>query len=170
MLVCRQHCTGVLNLNRHLQEQHKTPVQQRQEVVQYFNQFSTAEPSTIQLPRQPAKAIQERGAPLDGLRCTACSYITVSSDEMRKHCKKTHELPWIGDKSSLFTLVKVQTFFNSRGLRKYFVVDVDAEIGRGSGQQQSVDKQQLNNYKQVRKQLEDAEQVVGETAKTDKTL
>jgi hypothetical protein len=68
---------------------------------------------------------------------------------MRKHCKKTHELLWIGDKSSLFTLVKVQTFFNSRGLRKYFVVNVDAEINRGSGQQQSVDKQQLNNYKQV---------------------
>jgi hypothetical protein len=68
---------------------------------------------------------------------------------MRKHCKKTHELLWISDKSSLFTLVKVQTFFNSGGLRKYFVVNVDAEIDRGSGQQQSVNKQQLNNYKQV---------------------
>jgi ribosome-associated protein YbcJ (S4-like RNA binding protein) len=44
---------------------------------------------------------------------------------MRVHCKtKNHEQPWTGNKSALHEFVKVQTFFSSGGLQKYFIVDL----------------------------------------------
>lgn len=88
VLVCKQHCTGVVDLDRHLREQHGTPITQRQQIVNYFLQCCTVAPSAIELPEQPAAVIQELGAPLDGLKCRVCSFITVNPGNMKKHCKK----------------------------------------------------------------------------------
>jgi hypothetical protein len=92
VLVCKQHCTGIINLDRHLQEQHRTPIALRQQVVDYFSQFSTVDPSTIELPEQPALPVEELRAPLDSIKCKACSFITINKGNMKTHCKKSHKL------------------------------------------------------------------------------
>jgi hypothetical protein len=43
---------------------------------------------------------------------------------MKTHCRKSHQLSWTGEKSVLYSFVKVQTFFSSGGLQKYFIVDL----------------------------------------------
>jgi hypothetical protein len=67
VLVCKQHCTGVVNLDKHLLEQHATPATVRKEIVQHFAQYQRSNPRTIQLPNQPADPIEELGMPLEGL-------------------------------------------------------------------------------------------------------
>jgi hypothetical protein len=54
VLVCKQHGTGVINLDRHLREQHGTPIAVRREVVDYFAQFAIADPKEIEVPEQLA--------------------------------------------------------------------------------------------------------------------
>jgi hypothetical protein len=41
---------------------------------------------------------------------------------LQKHCKKEHRQAWKGDTSTLYKRVKVQTFFRTGGLQRYFVV------------------------------------------------
>lgn len=53
-----------------------------------------------------------------------CSWITINKDKMRRHCKKNHQQAWIGEKSLLYKSVKVQSFFRTRGLQKYFIVNL----------------------------------------------
>jgi hypothetical protein len=59
------------------------------------------------------------------MQCKVCSFITVNIDSMKKHCYKLHDLSWTGNKNLLYKSVKVQTFFSSGGLQKYFIVDLD---------------------------------------------
>jgi hypothetical protein len=92
VLVCKQHRTGIINLDRHLREQHRTPIALQQQVVDYFLQFSTVDLSTIKLPEQPALPVEELRAPLDGIKCKACSFITINKGNMKTHCKKSHKL------------------------------------------------------------------------------
>jgi hypothetical protein len=44
---------------------------------------------------------------------------------MKKHYYKLHDLLWTGNKNLLYKSIKVQTFFSSRGLQKYFIIDLD---------------------------------------------
>jgi hypothetical protein len=44
---------------------------------------------------------------------------------MKKHYYKLHNLSWIGNKNLLYKSIKVQTFFSSRGLQKYFIINLD---------------------------------------------
>jgi hypothetical protein len=92
VLVCKQHCTGIINLDRHLQEQHRTPIALQQQVVDYFLQFSTVNLSTIKLLEQPALPVKELGALLDSMKCKACSFITINKGNIKMHCKKSHKL------------------------------------------------------------------------------
>jgi hypothetical protein len=124
VLVCKQHRTRVINLDRHLREQHRTPIAVRRQVVDYFTRFTTVNPKEIEPPEQPACPIQELGTPLDGLKCRRCSFITIDKGNMKTHCRKLHELSWTGNKSVLYESVKVQTFFRGGGLQKYFIVDL----------------------------------------------
>ena len=50
-------------------------------------------------------------------------FITVSKDMLQKHCKKEHRRAWKGETSTLYNKVKVQTFFCTGGLQRYFLVD-----------------------------------------------
>jgi hypothetical protein len=49
VLVCKQHCTGIINLDRHLREQHGTPIALRRQVEHYIPQPSTVNLSAIEL-------------------------------------------------------------------------------------------------------------------------
>ena len=127
VLVCKQHCTAVVSLNAHLRKHHAAKATLRRQIVQRFSQFDTVSPSAIELPDEPAQPIEELGEPLKGAQCKTCSWVTINRDEMRRHCKKSHQQAWTGDKSLLYEAVKVQSFFRTRGLQKYFIVNwVDA--------------------------------------------
>jgi hypothetical protein len=45
-------------------------------------------------------------------------------DTLRIHAKKHYNIAWKGDTSTLYKRVKVQTFFCTSGLQRYFVVRV----------------------------------------------
>ena len=124
VLVCKQHCSGVVNLDKHLLERHATPANVRKEILQRFARCERLDPKDVELPEQPAQPIKELGAPLDRLCCKTCSFLTVDKSVLRKHLKKNHQQAWKGEKSELFDSVKVQTFFRGGGLQKYFVVDL----------------------------------------------
>jgi superfamily II DNA helicase RecQ len=169
VLICRQHHTAIVNLEKHLRQQHAVSIQQRQQIVQHFSRFTLVSPDALKLPEEPATPFEELGQPLDGLQCRTCAWRTTSGDLMRMHCKKKHQQPWTDTKSALYQRVKVQTFFSSGGLQKYFVVDLDVdENGQGLDPNQVV-QQQLSDYKKVREQLEEEMHVMEEAAKTDKT-
>jgi len=169
VLVCKEHCTGVVNLDKHLLEQHATPAALRKEVVAQFAQHERTDPRAIKLPEQPAQPITELGQPLVGLCCKTCCFLTVNTNVMRVHLKKEHQQGWKGEKSDKFESVKVQTFFNSGGLQKYFIVNTDSEENGEKIDQDQVVQQQLSGWKNVREQLEEDMQVMAEAAKTDKT-
>ena len=171
-IVCKTHCTAVVNLDTHLRDQHHTPVKLRKVIVKQFSQFSQTAPDAIELPEQPASVVEELGTPLDGFKCRTCEFVTINSDSMRKHCKKNHSLSWKGSKSTLYKDVKVQSLFRIGGLQKYFIVD----CGEGAKEKKSnhdqddqVVQQQLGEYQKVRQQIEDDMQVMEEAVKTDKT-
>lgn len=169
VLVCKQHRTGVVNLDRHLREQHATPIAQRRQVIERFSCFATIEPSAVELPEQPARIIEELGTPLDGLLCRTCSFITVNRSNMKTHCREIHERSWAGDKDVLFRNVKVQAFFSSGGLQKYFIVDFSDGENEENSHPDHIAVQQLNAWKSTRVLLEEDMQVMEEAAKTDKT-
>ena len=169
VLVCKQHCTAVVSLNAHLRKHHAAKATLRRQIVQRFSQFDTVSPSAIELPDEPAQPIEELGEPLKGAQCKTCSWVTINRDEMRRHCKKSHQQAWTGDKSLLYEAVKVQSFFRTGGLQKYFIVDwVDAGNGEDAAVETRV-QAQLAEYKLTQREVEQELETLEEAAKTDKT-
>lgn len=68
----------MVNLNKHLFEQHATPAKVRKKIVQHFAHCEKIDPKDVELPEQPADPIEELGTPLDGFGCTRCSFLTVN--------------------------------------------------------------------------------------------
>jgi hypothetical protein len=96
-------------------------------------------------------------------------WITSNKDEMRRHCKKDHQQAWVGEKSSLYCLVKVQSFFCTGRLQKYFIVDLaDARGVEKIGVEDRV-QAQLAEYELTQQEIEKELQTLEEAAKTDKT-
>jgi hypothetical protein len=126
--VCKQHCTGVVNLDTHLLQHHNTDAATRRQIIDRFAHVTTVDPRQVELPEEPARPIEELGAPLGALRCKTCRKVTVNTDAMRKHCKNIHQQAWAGDKSVLYDAVKVQTIFRTGGLQKYFIVEYDEVV------------------------------------------
>jgi hypothetical protein len=169
VLVCKEHCTAVVNLDVHLRDQHATPAAVRKQILQQLSNFTITAPGEVELPEQPAWPIKELGTPRKGFKCKTCEFITVSTDAIRKHCKKRHQQPWTSEKIELFHSVKVQTFFCSGGLQKYFIVQSGVAENRQDLDQNHVVEEQLSTWHDVRKQLEEDIDIMGDAAKTDKT-
>jgi hypothetical protein len=86
---------------------------------------------------------------------------------LKKHYKTKHGVLWIGDTSTLFRRVKVQTFFRAGGLQRYFVV-------RGQEEPRSRDRENLDallaEWKVTLVKHEKEMQVMGrEVERTDRT-
>jgi hypothetical protein len=75
--------------------------------------------------------VEELRALLDGMKCKACSFITINKGNIKTHCKKLHKLLWSREESTLYNSVKVQTFFSRGGLQKYFIVDLEEDENGG---------------------------------------
>jgi hypothetical protein len=169
VLVCKEHYTAVVNLNTHLLQHHSVPAATRKQVVERFSRFAPVDPAEIELPDEPAQPIEALGKPLDGLQCTTCRFITINKDTIRMHCKKHHQQAWTGDKSLLYNTVKVQSFFRTGGLQKYFVVqEAEAQDVRDVDVEVAVQRQ-LAEYRLTQEEVEEELQTLEETAKTDKT-
>jgi hypothetical protein len=120
VLVCKQHHTAIVNLDKHLSRYHNVPDSARRQIVDCFSRLKVLDPAEVKLPDEPAEAIGELGKPLTGLQCKTCMHITVSKEQIRMHCKKNHNQAWKGDTSQLYSTIKVQSFFRTDGLQKYF--------------------------------------------------
>ena len=169
VLVCKQHCTAIVSLDAHLRKYHAVSATLRRQIIERFSCFETVPPSEVENPDEPAQPIEELGKPLNGVQCKACRWITTNKDQMRMHCNKIHQQAWVGEKSLLYNTVKVQSFFRSGGLQKYFIVDlVDAQIDENAGVENIVSGL-LAEYELIQQEVEEELQTLEEAAKTDKT-
>jgi hypothetical protein len=127
----------------------------------------------VALPAALSSPIEELRQPLDGLACEqdGCSFITINVYTLRIYAKKHHNIAWKGDTSTLYKRVKVQTFFRTGGLQRYFVVraadsrnalDVSREVA-------DVVKERLAEWQLTQHAHEERAQVMdAQVAKTDK--
>jgi superfamily II DNA helicase RecQ len=169
VVVCKQHCTAVVSLDAHLRKYHAASATLRRQILKRFSQFETVAPSAIEPPDEPAQPIEELGKPLDGAQCETCRWITISKDEMRRHCKRNHEQAWVGEKSLLYKTVKVQSFFRTGGLQKYFIVGLADAVDPENASVEAAIEAQLAEYKVTQQEVEEELQTLEDAAKTDKT-
>jgi hypothetical protein len=169
VLVCKQHCTAVVNLNTHLREQQATPAKLRGRIIEHFSRYDVTELKDVKLLEQPADLIEELGLPLHGLKCKTCDFITVNINVMRTHCKRIHEQAWIGNTSLLYDCVKVQTFFRTGDLQKYFVVNLgEVEDEENLGDERRLERR-LAEFRLTQELVKEDLQVLEDAAKTDRT-
>jgi superfamily II DNA helicase RecQ len=174
VLVCKEHATGVLNLDAHLRSYHSVASEQRRAIVQHFRGRPIKPPQDVTLPTALSPPIEELGQPLDGLACEqdGCSFITVNVDTLRIHAKKHHNVAWKGDTAALYERVKVQTFFRVGGLQRYFVVRAadSSNAPNVSREVTNVVKERLAEWQLTQHAHEERAQVMdAHVAKTDKT-
>jgi hypothetical protein len=178
VLVCKEHCTGVQNVDVHLRSQHAAVSSaERKAVVDYCHRWSVTALQDIELPPPLSAPIKELGEPQDAFHCQhngrcSLSFVTVSKDMLQKHCKKAHRQVWKGDTSTLYKRVKVQTFFRTGGLQRYFVVRA-ADSGNApavSREVADVVNERLAEWQLTQRAHEERAQVMdAQVAKTDKT-
>jgi hypothetical protein len=174
VLVCKQHATAIQNLDAHLRDQHAIARKLREEIVRSYQHKWAQCQEDIKTPAPLGLLIDELGAPLDGLQCAEedCNFITVNQDGLRKHRKSVHNLAWSAKDSTVYTKVKVQTFFQKSALRQYFLVDAgDNNNGRSIPLEVAdVVKERLAEWQQTQHAHEERAQVMdAQVAKTDKT-
>ena len=173
-LICKQHATALQNLNAHLRQHHSIGSQARKQIVESYCDYSwIRDPHSVTLPAPLSPPIAELGAPLDGLQCLEddCSFLTINVDELRKHQKRAHGLGWSRKSSDRYQNVKMQTFFQRKGLRRYFIVhdEENSELS-APGEVAEVVQAQLGRWEETKKMEEEKAQVMeAEAAKTDKT-
>lgn len=145
------------------------PAATRREIVERFRHYTLTEPNDVELPDEPAMPIEELGAPVDALQCRTCALVTVSKDKLRQHCKKDHQQAWTGEKSSLYKTVKVQSFFRTAGMQKYFVVETDDAGNPENANVEVAVQEELAAYSLTQQQIQEELQILEAAAKTDKT-
>jgi hypothetical protein len=125
VLVCKQHATAIQNLDAHLHDQHAITCKLWEELVGSYQHRWAQHQEDIKTPAPLGPSIDKLGVPLDGLQCAEedCDFITVNQDRLQKHCKSMHNLAWSTKDRTVYTKVKVQTFFQKSAMRQYFLVD-----------------------------------------------
>jgi superfamily II DNA helicase RecQ len=174
VLVCREHATGIQNINVHLRDQHAVASKERKAIVEYCRRWQIAAPRNVKLPPPLGPPIKELGEPLDAYYCqiaSDCSFCTVNKNRLQKHCNKEHRKAW-DSKTTPYKKVKVQTFFPTGGLQRYFTVNAANSNSEPSipREVEEVVRRRLVEWKAT-KQIHDkrAQIMDAEAAKTDKT-
>jgi superfamily II DNA helicase RecQ len=172
VLICTEHATGVQNLYTHLRDYHTVTSTEKSRLVEKYRQYRIKRPADIELPPPLGPPICELGEPLDGFQCGKedCDYITINLDCLRIHCKEKHKLRWSKNRDGLFDQVKVQTFFRTAGLQRYFIVNALSSNAPVSLQQKEEVERLLGEWKTTKQGHEAEAQVMeAEAAKTDRT-
>jgi hypothetical protein len=126
VLVCKEHATGIQNIDVHLRDQHDVASEERRAIVEYCRRWQIAAPQDVELPAPMGLPIEELSKPLDVYQCRIsddCGFCTTNKIRMQKHCNKVHQTAWKSNEATLCEKVKAQTFFQAGGLQRYFVVD-----------------------------------------------
>ena len=94
VLVCKEHATGVLNLDVHLRSYHGVASELRRSIVQHCSRWPIKPAKAVELPAPLGSPIKELGQPLDGLACKqdSCDFITVNINTLRMHIKEKHDV------------------------------------------------------------------------------
>jgi hypothetical protein len=195
VIVCSVHKYAIRNVATHLRDSHCGTKKQRQAVVDAYSKFVIRDPKNVPLPSPLRSPLSILGKPLLAFICgkPECERISISRDEMRKHCNRTHDWESSKEDREHWHRVWAQTFFKSAGLQKYFTVDhteqeqdgcsgdeEEASIGQitaGTGEmrQSALDEIDLSGVygewdAAVDRHQETLEVADAEVAKTDHTL
>jgi hypothetical protein len=65
VLVCKEHATGIQNIDVHLRDQHDVASEERKAIVEYCRRWQIAAPQDVELPAPIGMLIKELGEPLD---------------------------------------------------------------------------------------------------------
>lgn len=99
VLVCKQHRTGIVNLDEHFSQNHSVPDSTRKQVVDCLKRLKLVDPAKIKLPEEPER-------PLTGLQCKDCGFVTINENQIHMHCREYHCLHWKSDKALLYNPIK----------------------------------------------------------------
>jgi hypothetical protein len=146
VLVCQQHQHALTSVDEHLKRHHQLPLKERRELLSAYSSLSLLSPAQVPLPAPYQTPLPELGAPEDALACcckksssssdtlyTACGFISTSRSWMQQHVNKQHKIQltrWSTSSTAsyaehatqLWKPVKVQTFFQEKRYRRYFLV------------------------------------------------
>ena len=189
ILICRDHGYAIGSVAHHLRIYHSGTDNDKKAVVDLFSEHVLCSPKDVLLPpplEQPFDALKK---PQKGFICNEpeCERITVSRDEIRKHCNRDHYWKSSKEEREHWHQVWVQTFFISAGLQKYFTVQHDEHDSTSDGEapyegdtratttiaQQAEDSNvaaEMEEWDKFESQHKEALQVAdAEVAKTDNT-
>lgn len=185
VLVCRHHQYAVRNLATHLRLEHRVRRKERLLIEGAFRACELVDPMHVSVPPPLENPLDWLGTPVRGYCCdkSGCSKITVSRDEIRKHCNKAHAWKSTADKPEHWHGVYVQTMFQWKAHRRYFVVDYHEDDHENDYEERMEDRregsislspQSQKIVEQWDQQLEKQEQALqlaeARVAKTDHTL
>ena len=123
-LVCSICHFGVQDRDRHLQEQHHVPVDQRRKILAAYNRFKISRADQIVYLDAPIAHITCLGVPQTCLACTVpdCDFVRTNERELRSHAYTIHQWRSNTAERTLWRPVKAQTLFRDRKSLRYFVV------------------------------------------------
>ena len=186
VLVCKYHQYALQNLRNHLRTEHSGTAKEKEAVANKYAGLEILKPAEVPLPSPLQQPIESLGKPRDAFICDEeeCGYITVSRDEIRKHCNKKHDWRSTKDDREHWHQVYVQTFFTHGGLQRYFTVDYIEDPADGSDtaqvevdgsnramQQDREHTEILDDWNAARARHEKELEIVdGNVAKTDRSL
>ena len=92
IIICRDHGYAVRSVAQHLRSYHVGKDIEKRAVVELFSEYRLHRPKDVPLPPPLGQPFNTLGKPRKGFVCEEpeCERITVSRDEIRKHCNKEH--------------------------------------------------------------------------------
>jgi hypothetical protein len=125
VIVCREHKYAIGSVIQHLRIFHSGKDTEKRAVVAASASYDLDKPKDVPLPSPLQTPFQELGKPTRAFICEEpeCERISISRDEMRKHCNRTHDWRSSKEDREHWRSVWVRTSFNSAGLQRYFTVD-----------------------------------------------
>lgn len=174
VIICKVHAIGIRNLETHLRDYHSIPKKERELIRKEYSNVSIIELNKAQLPLPLEPPIKELGKPLDGFLCDQdhCGFITVNTTRLRQHYKKVHRVPWTKNTIALLQKVKVQTFSQTPGQQRYFIVkelDAPSEVVPPYEHREEIGRL-VDEWKGTQKAHEEKAYIMdAQAAKTDRT-
>jgi hypothetical protein len=123
VLICKEHCYAIENLNVHLQD-HEIHALIRRTVIEKCALQRIAMPQDVRQPLPFEPPFDMLGPPVDALLCAepGCGFASTEPKTTRAHCKRVHNWRSTAQEKRHWTRVKAQTFFTSTYLQRYFAV------------------------------------------------
>jgi hypothetical protein len=175
VLICKEHATGLQNIDVHLRDQHNVVSKERKAIVEHCSRWQIAAWQDVELPVPMGLPIEELGKPLDVYQCNIadnCGFCTANKIRMQKHCNNVHQMAWKSNEATLCRKVKAQTFFRAGGQQRYFVVRAADSTSTLSIPLKVADviKERLAEWQLTQHAYKERAQVMdAQVAKTDKT-